>query len=311
MPECNTALLLLCYTRLSPLALEITFLFLSIIGGLIIYFGLEIIPFYIDSKVYKTVFLINIPFFIIIFILNVVFIIFRYKDLINNELHLFGYILSIFEVYMTLFGIITNLINDTLIIGNMKYYNEISLKKNCSKYPMIKPIEWLYTKIAFPSILLIWFNMLLMALTDNLLIDIKIKASYHDYELAIRDDQKQIHKNREDNHNNNSKEINTNIKEDNNNNSPVINTNNELKNKHMNTNNINKNTEITNINNKNTDIKIDVYNFVQNNYNININIDKNNNRNNYKRNLISSINAFLSENNNLNENLKQYEEKKY
>ena len=71
---------------------------------------------------------------------------FRYYDLMNNELYIWGYALSIVEIYIALFGIITNLIDDSLILTNMKFYQENLPKKNTSKYPMITSIEWLLLK---------------------------------------------------------------------------------------------------------------------------------------------------------------------
>ena len=82
MSHFNFSIFLLCYSRFSPLAIEITCVILSIIGGLITYFGKDKIPFYIDVNIYKIFYLINIIYFIIIFIFNIIFIIFRFLDLI-------------------------------------------------------------------------------------------------------------------------------------------------------------------------------------------------------------------------------------
>ena len=122
-------------------------------------------------------------------ILNATFIIFRHYDLINNELNVWGYGLSFFEIYLSIFGIFTNLINDALIISILRDYENIVIK-NPSKYHIIKPIEWLYTKIVLPVILLIWLNMLLLSLTDNFLIYLKINDSYRNYLLALEDEEK-------------------------------------------------------------------------------------------------------------------------
>ena len=323
MPECNSSCLLLCYTRFSPLALEITCLILSIIGGIITFLGQNKIPFYIDSKIYKIVFFINIPYFIIMIILNVIFIIFRYYDLINNELNLWGYGLSVFEIYLSIFGIITNLINDALIISILRDYEYASMK-NPSKYHMIQPIEWLYTKIVLPAILIIWFNMLLIALTDNFLIYLKIKASYHSYELAIEDEQhfedtQKKHKEEENKEEDNKEEeykeeeykdynedINTkDVLKNNNINKDNLNYNKYNINKNKNNNNNNSNNYRNNsIDSTNKDSKIEIKNYVNNNYNININIDN-------KKDLIASVNALLTDENNesnMKESLKNKEE---
>ena len=323
MPECNSSCLLLCYTRFSPLVLEIICFFLSVIGGIVTFLGLKKIPFYIDSKIYKIVFFINIPYFIIMIILNVIFIIFRYYDLINNELNLWGYGLSVFEIYLSIFGIITNLINDALIISILRDYEYASMK-NPSKYHMIQPIEWLYTKIVLPAILIIWFNMLLIALTDNFLIYLKIKASYHSYELAIEDEQhfedtQKKHKEEENKEEDNKEEeykeeeykdynedINTkDVLKNNNINKDNLNYNKDNINKNKNNNNNNSNNYRNNsIDSTNKDSKIEIKNYVNNNYNININIDN-------KKDLIASVNALLTDENNesnMKESLKNKEE---
>ena len=190
--NCNSIYILLCFRRFSPLALEITCSILCIIGGITTYFGLLGIPFHIDSNINKIFFFINIPYFIVMILLNIVFLFLRYKDLINNELHLWGYGLSIIEIYIALFGVITSLINDSIIISNMRYYQEISLIKKSSKYPMITHMEWLYTKTILPIILFIWVNMLLIALSDNILINLKINGSYQAYEEALEQENRNI-----------------------------------------------------------------------------------------------------------------------
>lgn len=188
MSEFDFTCLLLCYKRFSPLALEISSSIISLIGGIITYCGLLGIPFRIDSHVYKILFFINIPYFTLIIILNILFMAFRHFDLIKNELYSWSYGLSIVEIYVTLFGIITNMLNDAMVLSNMGFYQTLSLRKKSDKYPMITPKEWLCTKIIFPIILFIWLNMLLMNLSDNLLINLKINASYHMYELALKDE---------------------------------------------------------------------------------------------------------------------------
>ena len=175
MSEFDFTCFLLCYKRFTPFALELSSSIISLIGGIITYFGSYGIPFRIDSHIYKILFFINIPYFILIIILNILFMVFRRFDLIKNELYSWSYGLSIVEIYVSLFGIITNMLNDAMVLSNMGFYQTLSLRKKSDKYPMITPKEWLYTKIIFPIILLIWLNMLLMNLTDNLLINIKIK----------------------------------------------------------------------------------------------------------------------------------------
>jgi len=178
--------IILCYKRFSPLAIEITSIILSLIGGIITYFGLLKIPFRIDSNIYRTFFLINIPYFIIIIILNFSFMLLRHFELIYNKLYIFSFCLSIAEIYISLFGIITNILDDSLTLNNMKFYQQLYSKKNSTKYPMITLEEWLYTGISFSIIFFFWINILLLNLSENLLINLKISGSYHLYKLAIK-----------------------------------------------------------------------------------------------------------------------------
>ena len=121
----------------------------------------------------------------------------------NYKLYLWGYGLSIIEIYISLFGLVTNLINDSLIITNIKNYDILS-KRNAEKYPMITPDEKLNIKIILPIILFIWLNFLLMALTDNILINLRINDSYHRYELAIEENRIfESQRHHEDNNQNN------------------------------------------------------------------------------------------------------------
>ena len=144
--------LLFCYKRFSPLAIEIISIILSLIGAILTYCGLLIIPFRIDSNKFKTIFIINIPYFVLIIILNSLFMIFRHFDLIYNNLYLLGLILSIVEIYISLLGFITNMIGDTLTINNMQFYQKLSLNRKSEKYPMITLEEWLCTVIVFSII---------------------------------------------------------------------------------------------------------------------------------------------------------------
>ena len=295
MCKFDSSYLLLCYTRFSPLAIEISCTILSILGGIITYFGSEIIPFHIDANIFKIFFLINIAYFIIIIIFNILFIFFRYYDLMNNELYIWGYALSIVEIYIALFGLITNLIDDSLILTNMKYYQENVSKKNTSKYPIITSAEWLTTKIILFIIIFIWANILLMTITDNFLINLKIEASYHNYELALEDEKKftdkQNKKEQTDSSNDNKDTF-------------EINVNNKInkKNKESNRNkDINKN----DIKQEESEKIRNINNYINNNININIKIDDKI----QKRNLISSINALLTKNT-LHEELKTNEENK-
>ena len=279
MSEFDFTCFLLCYKRFTPFMLELSSSIISLIGGIITYFGLLGIPFRIDSQIYKILFFINIPYFILIIILNILFMAFRRFDLIKNELYSWSYGLSIVEIYVTLFGIITNMLNDAMVLSNMGFYQTLSLRKKSDKYPMITPKEWLYTKIIFPIILFIWFNMLLMNLSDNLLINLKINDSYHMYELALKEEKEYSNKEKEnDDDNDNEKKY-----ED----SDTISQQNDKNNIRESTAKINNNNHIENKENKKED-------------------NQNNNINNLK----ASDLILLTDKNDINQNLGENEETK-
>ena len=324
MSGCNVAYLLLCYIKFSPIPLEITNVLLSIIVGITTYMGYPKIPFYIDSQIYKIIYFFNIPYLIIIIILNTTFLIFRFYNLMNDSLNLWGYGLSVVEIYVALFGILTNLINDSLIISNMKYYREMSLKRKSQKYPLITQEELFYTKIILPIILFIWVNIILIALMDNFLINTKISASYHTYELAIREERNYARSQR-DNSDNNHNEVVINSQ------NSIINDNNMSNNSNNNNQNddINNNNHSNDLNNQNNIINDNINNN-NNNDNSNNNANKQdnnpinvlNNQNNdiYIRddidyidsnNIRSSVNTLLDDNNKMDKNLKNNEEGKH
>jgi hypothetical protein len=282
MAGCNAIYFLLCYVRFSPIPLEITNFFLSIIVGITTFIGHQKIPFYIDSQIYKIIYFFNVPYLIIIVILNIIFLFFRFYELMNNSLNLWGYGLSVVEIYVALFGILTNLINDSLIISNMKYYQEMSLKRKSQKYPLITQEQLFYTKIILLIILFIWVNIILIALMDNFLINMKISASYHTYELAMREEEDYARSQRDN--------------DDNNHNEVVMNTNSQniiINNTNMsnNSNNNNQNNDINN-NNHSNDLnnQNNIINDNINNQNNNINVNSNNNANIQDNNPINVIN---------------------
>ena len=279
MSEFDFTCFLLCYKRFTPFMLELSSSIISLIGGIITYFGLLGIPFRIDSQIYKILFFINIPYFILIIILNILFMAFRRFDLIKNELYSWSYGLSIVEIYVTLFGIITNMLNDAMVLSNMGFYQTLSLRKKSDKYPMITSKEWLCTKIIFPIILFIWFNMLLMNLSDNLLINLKINDSYHMYELALKEEKEYSNKEKENDDDNDNEKKN----ED----SGTISQQNDKNNIRESTAKINNNNHIENKENKKED-------------------NQKNNINNLK----ASDLILLTDKNDINQNLGENEETK-
>jgi hypothetical protein len=103
----------------------------------------------------------------------------------NNELNLWGYGLSIIEIYISIFGIITNIINDSMIFYNINDYQKSSMLKKTKKSTLTDG-QLLYTKIILIIIFVIWINILFLAISDNVLINLKIDGSYNNYYKSMK-----------------------------------------------------------------------------------------------------------------------------
>ena len=185
MAQFNFYRLLLCYNFCSALAIQIISCFFSIIGIILTQIGIHKIPFYINNDIFEIFFTINIPYFLFIIIFNIIFFIFRCAKLMNNELNLWGYGLSIIEIYISIFGIITNIINDSMIFYNINDYQKSSMLKKTKKSTLTDG-QLLYTKIILIIIFVIWINILFLAISDNVLINLKIDGSYNNYYKSMK-----------------------------------------------------------------------------------------------------------------------------
>jgi len=182
--KCDIYRVLLCYNYFSSLAIQITTFTLCIIGTIITNLGISKIPFHIDSYIYKFCFKLNILYFIIIILINIIFFILSCLGLINDKLNLFAYILSIVEIYTSIFGFISNFINDFLILDNMKMYQNLANIKKDKKYPLLTDKQILLTKIIIIGIFFIMINLIFLSFSDNLLISLGINGSYSNYKKS-------------------------------------------------------------------------------------------------------------------------------
>lgn len=302
--NCNSTYILLCYIKFPPMLIEITTSILSIIGGILIYYGLSEIPFHSIDKYFKLLFTMNIPFFILLMIINILFIFFRYFDKINNEFNLWCYYISMCEIIFSTINLILNLIYDTFVIQEI--INIVLTRK-----------EWFFTKIILSIILFILINILLMNVTDNFLISLKINGSYCQYELAIEAENK-INKKKEENDTNEGSTDESSGNSSNNNNNKRMSTSFVNVNNIENSNNVNIKINLNNLNNLNNINENNVSILVNNNLNKS-NLNENNNEMNnnvvvkdIKSSVLSTIRLIKNDNdNNMNENLRENEEIKY
>lgn len=302
--NCNSTYILLCYIKFPPMLIEISTSILSIIGGILIYYGLSEIPFHSIDKYFKLLFIMNIPFFILLMIINILFIFFRYFDKINNEFNLWCYYISMCEIIFSTVNLILNLIYDTFVIQEI--INIVLTRK-----------EWLFTKIILSIILFILINILLMNVTDNFLISLKINGSYCQYELAIEAENK-INKKKEENDTNEGSTDESSGNSSNNNNNKRMSTSFVNVNNIENSNNVNIKINLNNLNNLNNMNENNVSILVNNNLNKS-NLNENNNEMNnnvvvkdIKSSVLSTIRLIKNDNdNNMNENLRENEEIKY
>ncbi len=103
----------------------------------------------------------------------------------NDSLNLWGYGISIVEIYFNIFGIITNTINDIMIFYNIDYYEKSLSSKKSNKLKKMSNIQRICPKIILPIIFIIWINSLLLAITNNILIYLKINSSCYNYKLSL------------------------------------------------------------------------------------------------------------------------------
>ena len=283
--------------------IEISSSILSIIGVVIIYYGLSGIPFHSLNKIYKIIFIMNIPFFIALLLINILFIFFRYFDKINNEFNLLSYYISMLEMIISTINLFINLIYDSFVlkeIVNISFTNK----------------EWLFTKAVLSIIPIILINLLLMNVADNLLISLKINGSYRQYELAI-EAENNINRKREENNSNTEGSTEGSSNNSNNNGITIINTSaNQVNGIENNNANVNVNENLNNnLNSIKGNDKNNVNIIINNNLN-NSNINGNNNKINSKeiydiKSSVMSTNRLIKNDNDMNENLAESEEIKY
>ena len=204
------------------------------------------------------------------------------------------------EIIISTVNLILNLIYDTFVIQEI--INIVLTRK-----------EWFFTKIILSIILFILINILLMNVTDNFLISLKINGSYCQYEMAI-EAENNINKKKEENDNNEGSTDESSGNNSNNNNNKRMNTSVFNVNNIENSNNVNKKINLNNINENNVSI------LVNNNLNKSNLIENNNEMNNnvgvvvkdMKSSVLSTVRLIKNDNDNdMNKNLGENEEVKY
>ena len=288
--ECNSTFILLCYVKFPPIIIEILLTILSIFGEILIYCGLSKMFFHEKTKILKMLWSYNIIFFSFIILSNFLLIIFRCFHQIYNKLFSWSYALSVVEIIISFICIFIDLIIIIFIIF-------LIYTPSKYKYPIITNEEFFFAKISLSALLFIWINILLMTLTDNLLIEIKISDSYSDYSKAIDDENNFFNKmskkiKHEENESASNKSTDKSSEDKKNNNSNIIvQVNNSI--------NKNNNSEEKTVNGKDVNGKID---------NKNINNEMNNNMIDKLKSSVMSANRLIENGNEMNKNLEENEE---
>ena len=192
--------ILLCYNRFRALQIEITIFFSSILGIILTCFGLILIPFEIDSKNHKIIFIINIPLFFLIILITVIFIIFRLKSMINDKYNLYFYFLSLGLIILCVIELFLNLINNSIIINNMYYNDYFAKNKKLKNIKKLTVIQWIQSMAIIIILMINFFSLILLSLSENLRINLQINGSYHDYTLAIKLERENAQKQSGDNY---------------------------------------------------------------------------------------------------------------
>ena len=186
--------ILLCFNYLNAYTIEASIIILSCLGISDLYITKILLPWYADSILEGKIFLWSNLFFyvaIICFTISMVFL--RCKALINSEYNNLGFYLSIVCIFASLFGLITTLFIYVLLITNMKFFSsEKKNPKNAKDKNSITSQDWVNTVISMILSSLIWIILMLLTMSDNLRIDLKINASYYKYLKALKDAENDI-----------------------------------------------------------------------------------------------------------------------
>ena len=190
MPQVTS--ILLCFNYLNAYIIEAGTIIFSCLGALNLYFTQKKLPWYADSLLERKIFLFSsICFLIIIFFLSIIKAFFRFKGIIKSQCNCFSFYLSLICIFSSLFGFITDLFLYVLLMTNMKYYNlAIKSKKSLQNKKLVTDQEWTNTIISMILSSLIWIILLLLTMSDNLRIDLKINDSYNKYLKALEDAKK-------------------------------------------------------------------------------------------------------------------------
>ena len=106
--------------------------------------------------------------------------------MINNKYNIFFYYLSLVLILLSMIQLISNLVNDSLIINNM-YYNDYFAKfKKYTKIKKLNKNQWINSIIIIIFLIINFFSLILLALSENLRINLQIDGSYHNYLKAIK-----------------------------------------------------------------------------------------------------------------------------
>ena len=283
--ECNSKFVLLCYVKFSPIIIENLLLILSIVGEILIYYGLSQMFFHEKTKIIKMLWGFNFIFFSFIILSNFLLIIFRCFHQIYNKLFSWSYALSVVEIIISFISIFIDLIIIVFIVY-------LIYTPSKYKYLILTNKEFFFAKIFLTALLFIWINILLMTLTDNLLIEIKISDSYSNYSKAIDDENNYFNKmNKKNKHEENDSTEKSSDDKKNNNENIMVQVNNNV--------NKNKSSNGNNVSNKAVNCEID---------NNNLNNDMNNIMIDNMKSSVMSANRLIENGNEMNKNLEENEE---
>ena len=234
----NYSSLLLCYKKLSPKKKELISIIIILLSFIFIYLGLIYIPFYMGLNFGKVLFVLNILYCLIILICNLVLFFCRYKNIINTICSDCAYITSLTEFFIALFGLLTNLFDDIIILSKIRN------NSSSGNYEKLSNSEIWGTFIIILVLLFIWINLFFLAILENIMIKLRINGNYVEYINAL-EDEKKYEENIEKNEGFSSKD----------NNDINVGIHNENKDKDINEGNNNNNQNDFNVNNNNENKK--------------------------------------------------------
>ncbi len=120
--------------------------------------------------------------------------------MINYKYNSYFYFLSLGLIFLCVIELLLNLINNSFIINNMYYNDYFAKNKKLKDIKKLTVNQWIKSMSIIIILTVNFFSLILLALSENLRINLQINGSYHDYILAIKMEKENAQKQSGDNY---------------------------------------------------------------------------------------------------------------